>query len=183
MRTFHDVKSCNFLGVYAADLAPASLPDNATHYPCAYVVNTDPSTKPGQHWVAFYSSAPSQTIEFFDSYGNKPSAYPHIRLPTNVPAGVYSNIAFQSKRSAVCGHYCIFYLVKRAVARWPRTLILHTLSRFKHSVQPGIPYPQDKLVRRFVTNTVRQLDVVHCVSNLHRCGGGQCCAPSARCKS
>jgi hypothetical protein len=173
------IRRCQFLGVHAADRAPLHLPVAASEYPCAYVVNTDPEHAPGKHWVAFYATSPGQ-LEFFDSYGRPPLAYPHIRLPANVVQINYNGIELQSRRSTVCGHYCIFYLLKRA--DWSRTFLLNTLKRFKNStnrlVRPGqrhVPYPQDKLVRRFVRNTVVRLDLVRCCSALHRCGGGQCC--------
>ena len=34
----------------------------------AWVMNTDPSTKPGQHWVAFLISLDDQTVEYYDSF-------------------------------------------------------------------------------------------------------------------
>ena len=56
-----------FEGVFAEDLLPRSM----NIYPCGYIVNTDPSSKPGKHWVAFYFTRPEQG-EFFDSYGHPP---------------------------------------------------------------------------------------------------------------
>jgi hypothetical protein len=170
---------CHFLGVYAADRAPTRLVD----YPCAYVVNTDPATKPGQHWVAFYAHSP-QRLQFFDSYGRPPAAYPHVRLPHNAMPILTSNkYSFQSKRSVVCGHYCIFYLVKRVVAGWSHPFILRTLRRFSASARFGLPHPQDALVRRFVRFLVSRLHIRKCITELHRCGGGQCCSSRHSCAS
>ena len=39
-----------FGGVFAAD----ELPKIMNTFPCGFVANTDPSTEPGTHWVAFY---------------------------------------------------------------------------------------------------------------------------------
>ena len=39
-----------FRGVFAAD----QLPMKILKYPSAFIVNTDPASKPGTHWVAFY---------------------------------------------------------------------------------------------------------------------------------
>ena len=39
-----------FRGVFAAN----RLPKRVSRYPSAYIVNTDPASKPGTHWVAFY---------------------------------------------------------------------------------------------------------------------------------
>ena len=40
--------------------------------PKFYVVNTDPSHLPGEHWVAFYTGG---RPEFFDSTGHSPRYY------------------------------------------------------------------------------------------------------------
>ena len=59
-----------WLGVFPAD----RLPSRITQFPRGLVANTDPSTKPGMHWVAMYFPDAS-TSEFFDSYGFPPSFY------------------------------------------------------------------------------------------------------------
>lgn len=172
---------CRFLGVFAADCAPVRL--TAGEYPCAYVVNTDPASAPGQHWVAFYAETPRH-MEFFDSYGRHPSAYAHVRVPATCASFIQCNPhSFQSLRSVVCGHYCVFYLVNRIVARRPWLSILHTLTlrRFSASHRSGTPYPQDKLVRRFVRSVVLRLRIRECVSERHLCAGGQCCSARSRC--
>lgn len=172
--------SCRFLGVFAADQAPVRLA--ASDYPCAYVVNTDPASMPGQHWVAFYAQSPRH-LEFFDSYGRHPSAYVHVRAPANCASFImYNPHSFQSLRSVVCGHYCVLYLVMRAVAREPRLTILHMLRRYSaENGRRGSPYPQDRLVRRFVRSFVSRLHISNCVSERHRCGGGQCCRARSLC--
>ena len=40
-----------FRGVYAADHAKAL---EVTEFPSGYIINTDPSDKPGTHWVCLY---------------------------------------------------------------------------------------------------------------------------------
>jgi hypothetical protein len=39
-----------FCGVFPSD----KLPQTIEKYPCGFVANTDQSSKPGTHWVAFY---------------------------------------------------------------------------------------------------------------------------------
>ena len=53
-----------FVGVFAADELPT-----LNTFPSGFVANTDPSTEPGTHWVAFYFPS-REKGEFFDSYGN-----------------------------------------------------------------------------------------------------------------
>ena len=59
-----------FCGVFPADQLLKSL----STFPCGFVANTDPSTKPGTHWVVFYFPT-YNTGEFFDSYGQTPKHY------------------------------------------------------------------------------------------------------------
>lgn len=163
-----------FLGVFAADQAPLQLPP----YSCAYVVNTDPASSPGTHWVAFVAKSPL-VLEYYDSYGKPLRSYPQIRVPYG--RRIISNTTlFQSRRSTVCGHYAIFFIIQRTILNQSRSFLLRVLREFKRGWRGGgVPYPQDKMVRRFVQNYVRRLCIVQCVAACRRCGGGQCCRPAA----
>jgi hypothetical protein len=61
-------------GIFSRDeLSDAKLPKNEVS---GLIVNTDPSTKPGMHWVAvFVDPRPSakSSVEYFDSFGQDPS--------------------------------------------------------------------------------------------------------------
>ena len=57
-----------FKGVYPKDQLPT------VEYPGSYVVNTNPSTAPGEHWVVMFFNNP-RSAEFFDSYGLHPIVY------------------------------------------------------------------------------------------------------------
>ena len=59
-----------FFGVFPSDKLPRTL----EKYPCGFVANTDPSGKPGTHWVSFYFPSEEEG-ELFDSYGHPPSFY------------------------------------------------------------------------------------------------------------
>lgn len=169
-----------FLGVFAADRAPTRLSSSSNKYPCAYVVNTDCASQPGRHWVACFASSPHGTVEFFDSYGQPPSAYPNIRFPLSTRSvRSYSRVSFQSNQSFVCGHYCIYYICKR-IRGWTPKYITYTLSRFACASAAGNRFPQDRLVRRFVRNMCRVLPKRTCCTRAHTCNGGQCC--TSRCR-
>ena len=71
----HDKITCKqFVGVFPSD----RLPKKMEHYPCGFIANTDPSAKPGTHWVAFYFPSKSEA-EFFDSYGYPPEHYKNFK--------------------------------------------------------------------------------------------------------
>src|SRR5271170_7153391 len=106
------------------------------------VSNTDPSSKPGRHWVAYYfvgtddRSRRSYAVDFFCSYGSKSTDYAKdiaqfgaelCRLVTKVTGRdctVRSNSTqIQSHSSAVCGHLSILFLLFRVRGHPGRELI------------------------------------------------------------
>ena len=100
-------------GVFAAD----QLPTNVVEYPSAYVVNTDPSYKLGEHWLAIFFDRNGRG-EFFDSYGRAPGTYPrpikiflhrNSRLPW-----IYNERQIQAPYSTTCGQHCLFFLLHRS---------------------------------------------------------------------
>ena len=60
----HPMTKKIFGGVFARNKIP-DIPKDKT---VAYIVNTDPALKPGQHWVAFYITKKT-VYSLFDSYG------------------------------------------------------------------------------------------------------------------
>ena len=96
--------------------------------------NNQPKSEPGQHWLAIYGvAAPSKggavgaaaaaasnsgggggggglhiEIEFFDSYALPPAAYSlHSQFRSIVH---FLKVTLQSPSSALCGHYCLYFL-------------------------------------------------------------------------
>jgi len=97
-----------YLGVFARD----RIPSNLTHFPCAYVANTDINALPGKHWVAFYHESPTH-LEFFDSYGEPPETY-DFSISPYITTLYYNSFPLQGLHSSVCGQHCIFYLYQRS---------------------------------------------------------------------
>lgn len=98
-----------FVGTFSRD----NLPE-IQKKPAALVVNTDDSSRPGEHWVAIFIPVKGPT-EYFDSYG-LPPLHPEMFdfLARNSPGGwIFSDVTLQSVDSSTCGHYCIFYLLSR----------------------------------------------------------------------
>jgi hypothetical protein len=57
------------------DVLPSDrLPHEIRKRPSGYILNTDPSDKPGSHWVAMYFTEDGKG-EFWDSYGQAPGFY------------------------------------------------------------------------------------------------------------
>jgi hypothetical protein len=96
-------------GVYARDEFREAL--NAcisNSAPGAFVINTDTSNKPGEHWLAIFYNAYKQ-FEFFDSYGLPPSIY-GLRGCDFVRR---NEQRVQGMDTKSCGYHCIYYITQR----------------------------------------------------------------------
>ena len=108
-RTIGDVhpymgSSVQWLGVFARDELPNL---NQERRPFALVLNTESRSKPGQHRLALFGLK-DRPIGIFDSFGLHFSSYGlAYLLPT------FSSIKLQFAFSALCGHYCIFFINQR----------------------------------------------------------------------
>jgi len=99
--------SQSFVGVFAADRLPVK------EFPGSYVVNTDETGQPGQHWVAFYTV--DDTIECFDSFGKDPGVYnAHIKKWLDDTYKVIQCETIQSDDTTVCGQHCLFFILLRS---------------------------------------------------------------------
>lgn len=94
-----------FRGVYSSDLIPTNLDKKGI-----YIINTDPSTLPGKHWVVLSKlSSYTYTVDYFDSYGEKPINEVQTALNISNLCCRYSIKRLQGSHSDVCGDYCVFY--------------------------------------------------------------------------
>ena len=97
-----------FVGVFAADDLPPEK-----EFPGGYIVNTEPSSKSGQHWVAFFCN--DQYLECFDSFGANPAKYSPYIAEWIKSGGlrVKQKEVLQSQDSTVCGQYCMLFILCR----------------------------------------------------------------------
>ena len=103
MCTLKNVAS--FLGVYSSDLIPHSI----SRAGCL-IINTDPHTEKGTHWLAIYLQPKSYSAFYFDSYGLPPYLPPVCNfLRRNSLLWDYNNVQLQGLTSTVCGHYCCLF--------------------------------------------------------------------------
>jgi hypothetical protein len=101
-------KNCpNFQGVIAVDQLPLVLPDGKDLH---YVVNTDPSYRPGQHWIAVHIDEKDRG-EVFDSFGEEPPLPFKKFMNRHCVTWVYNKRQLQSVASKFCGFYAIFYCI------------------------------------------------------------------------
>ncbi len=78
-----------FIGTYPRDLLPK---EKIKIRPCALIVNTDESSKPGEHWLAIYLNA-NGIAEYFDSFGFMPMHNDIIKflLRNNIKSLIYNS--------------------------------------------------------------------------------------------
>lgn len=77
-----------------------------------YIFNTDPSWKPGQHWLSVYRD--SHVCEFFDSYGFSVSYYSLDEFFSSLNVSIVSpHKRLQGELSTVCGDYAVLYCLLR----------------------------------------------------------------------
>ena len=134
--------AAEYLGVFAADQIPLEKIKlcNANFF----VLNTDPSSQSGTHWVACFKhsynsvsflqsniiSNPENILEFFDSFAKSPNYY-KFSFPPNLEI-VKGHSQLQSNYSSVCGQYCIYFLFQRVCkARSFSSIISELLSNFR----------------------------------------------------
>ena len=99
-----------FKGVYASDELPAR-----TSIDSLFVCNTDPSDRPGTHWIVVYVEYKRKS-DYFDSFGTAPTI-PEIErfLNDNSTEWIYNDKPVQEITSDACGHHCIFFAVYRCI--------------------------------------------------------------------
>uniref|UniRef100_A0A1Y1LYY3 Ubiquitin-like protease family profile domain-containing protein n=1 Tax=Photinus pyralis TaxID=7054 RepID=A0A1Y1LYY3_PHOPY len=78
--------------------------------PFAAIVNTDVSTRTGQHWNGIYIDEDGNG-EYFDSFGRPPTGL-HLKfLKKHARKFTFNSRVLQHPLSTYCGQYCLMYLV------------------------------------------------------------------------
>lgn len=112
-----------FLGVFAADEMNLVKP-LANYKRFCWIMNTDPRSKPGQHWVAFFIDVRphgSHSVEYYDPLADpiKPEWFVGLKaLLRRLGYGTYARfkdnaIADQNDTSSNCGEFCCHFLIQR----------------------------------------------------------------------
>jgi len=96
---------------------------------CCFAVNTDPSHRPGKHWVLFIGCRTASAnaneafhLEYFDSYGMPMELYRDL-YDSCLHKGLlplikqYNTVMLQDVKTSVCGHYCVLFANLRASGR------------------------------------------------------------------
>ena len=80
--------------------------------PSVIVVNTDPASRPGRHWICMYLDEDALG-EFFDSFGLWPQRVFERFMDKHCVTWTFNKKQMQSLVSRFCGHYCIWYCMMK----------------------------------------------------------------------
>lgn len=92
-----------FLGVFPCDRVP-----RIHKFPSSLVLNLDPASQAGSHWVAVFALSPHK-LYYFDSYGMAPTDCVRKSLQ-QFSKITRNNHIFQSLNSTICGHYSMLFI-------------------------------------------------------------------------
>jgi hypothetical protein len=95
----------DFQGVFSSDTLPTT--------PRLLVCNTDPSQRPGEHWIAI-SVDKNGRGEYFDSFGRPPDKHFEHYMNSNCKRWSFNKRQLQSRISAFCGYYCCAYIALKS---------------------------------------------------------------------
>ena len=99
-----------FKGVYSSN----NMPISETLY--CFIVNTDPSDQPGDHWLAFWVN--EKSVEFFDTYGRTSWNQMFSSSFSKFIDGrtcVYNTVVLEGIFSKTCGQFSIYYTCLRCL--------------------------------------------------------------------
>jgi hypothetical protein len=133
-----------FIGTFARDKLPFKVSK-----PAGLIANTDPISKPGEHWVAIYIDE-TGFCEYFDPYGLPPL---HIEFEEFMSNNSENGIGFNSQQlqcltCVTCGFYCVEYIRMRC----KKISFCEFLSYFTKD-----PYNNDLIIRRKIANLSKKL--------------------------
>ena len=109
-----------FNGVYSLDTL-----EDIEAKPKLIICNTDPSNKPGKHWVLFYFE--KDNVEFFDSLGKSIDNYgiEFLRFARKFAKTIsQSQLRVQAKNTDTCGQYCLYYAYLRCKGNSMESIII-----------------------------------------------------------
>lgn len=163
----HPLTRSHFRGTYGCDQIPNPHTVNRAgrFKPWTMVVNTQPSTSAGEHWLLLAADIPTH-LQVFDSYGLDFHIHYANRwfqdLVKRFQTLGQNRNTYQSLNSNVCGHYCIY-----VAAHHGRTGSFETLP----DITPNRLFAQNDAIVAHIASVCLDLDD----AILDSPPTGQCC--------
>eukprot|EP00745_Piridium_sociabile_P016482 TRINITY_DN24483_c1_g2_i1.p5 TRINITY_DN24483_c1_g2~~TRINITY_DN24483_c1_g2_i1.p5 ORF type:complete len:154 (+),score=7.34 TRINITY_DN24483_c1_g2_i1:3583-4044(+) len=100
-----------FGGVYPRN----KLPRYIKKRPIAFVINTDHSDGPGEHWVGVWFDRRGRA-EYFDSFGFPPILHEDIEqfIFRNSQSCRYNSRWLQDETASNCGFYVLYFILRKS---------------------------------------------------------------------
>ncbi len=95
----------NYVGTFAIDKIPKKIT-----YLSSMIINNEPSTQIGSHWIAIYFFKNKKAI-FFDSYGQSAKLYKLDKFLKKKSVSFIENTQMLQGNSPYCGYYCVFFII------------------------------------------------------------------------
>jgi hypothetical protein len=129
--------SAIFKGCYPLNEIPPI--SSITNFPSSIVVNFDPSTRPGTHWVAVYMINRT-TAYYFDSLA--------LEIPSEIKAFLNSfpivlknELSYQNPKNTTCALYSIFFILYMSNR--------HTFDQFTAILNRHLPFVDNFVIKMF----------------------------------
>lgn len=104
------LKIKNFIGVFPLNRLPLSL--STLPKPFSFIVNTDTSNLPGQHWLAIHF-AENGIVQVFDPLATVyPATLTHYLARQKARRIIFNRVMYQHPSMKTCGHHCLRWLYK-----------------------------------------------------------------------
>ena len=100
----------SFRGVYAVDEMKSI---KTVSYPSSFVINLDPSYKPGSHWVSWYCDK-NGVGEYFISFACYPPHEVVHFLRSHAKGRQYNHMQVQELYTTTCGQFAVFYIYQKS---------------------------------------------------------------------
>lgn len=117
-----------FIGVFPCDKIPAFKVGGV-------IINTQPSSEPGQHWVALFLPGDGSG-QYMDSFGFPPMIKEIILfISQHCPRGcIYNSVAIQRLTSEECGRFCTSFLK----CKFRNESFQHIISKFNSTEERAL---------------------------------------------
>ena len=114
----------SFRGVYAIDEMKSI---KSVSYPPSFVINLDPSYKPGSHWVAVYFDK-NGVGKYFNSFAHYPPHEVVHFLCSHAKGWQYNPMQVQELYTMTCGQFVVFYIYQKSQELNVRSHYVNTLA-------------------------------------------------------
>jgi hypothetical protein len=89
--------------------------------PSVYILNTAPSSDPGEHWCVICLE--EKCCYFFDSFAQPPESYEFTDFLKSCDDLRYNTLQVQGVLSQTCGHHCLYFCIKYGNGKKPEEIM------------------------------------------------------------